>query len=548
MTATYRILIIDDEPVVREGIAETIDWNRHGFDLVGACRDGREGLREIERLQPDVVLTDICMPFVDGLELAGVITDRYPTIRTVLLTGYDEFEYAREALRLRVSDFLLKPITADELRSKLEELREELDRERDHRRERERLNEQLKASLPVYRERFLNRLVQGTIPREERERTEKLLALELQGPGFAVLLGDVDPRETDHGGVRSESEDAEDHLLRLALQNVVREVARRIEGSVFFSTPVGEAALLVSDADAERALSRALEYAEVISEQVKSSRKRTVSIGIGDPAFDITELPRAFGEARTALEHRLTLGSDQIVTVQQVRGLRRKGNAPDTLEGRSRFVQAVRRGSTAEATIAMADVRMRLQETGEEIDRCHVVLTRLLADTLDAVESIGIDYHEFPSLQDNPFVQLSGIKTLHAVERWFVHLAEEARQLLEKRRDHHSRLKAAAAVELIRERFRDPDLSLQAVCSRLAVSKSYLSPIFKAHTGMTFLEYLTDVRIQHAQSVLSSSDGKVYEVAEQAGFRDPHYFSSIFRKVTGYSPSEFRELSQQDVL
>ncbi len=111
----YRFLIIDDEPVVREGIAEIIDWKAHGFELVGTCRDGREGLRAVEELQPDVVLTDICMPFVDGLELASFIADQYPGTKTILLTGYDEFEYAQEAVKLKVHDYLLKPITAGEL-------------------------------------------------------------------------------------------------------------------------------------------------------------------------------------------------------------------------------------------------------------------------------------------------------------------------------------------------------------------------------------------------------------------------------------------------
>ena len=240
----YRFLIIDDEPVVREGIAENIDWNAHGFELVGACRDGREGLQAIEQHRPDVVLTDICMPFVDGLELAAFVAEQYPATRTILLTGYDEFEYAREAVKLRVQDFLLKPITAQELRAHLDAVRNELDTERNRKDQLERTREQVRESIPVLRERFLNRMIRSPIPREDVEKRLALLDLELPGPAFATLICDPD------------TVDAAAELTDIAVENVVADVSNEIPGTVSFTTPKDNIVVLVSGSRSRRARRR----------------------------------------------------------------------------------------------------------------------------------------------------------------------------------------------------------------------------------------------------------------------------------------------------
>ncbi len=532
----YRILIIDDEQVVREGISASIDWDALGFELVAACRDGREGLEAASRLRPDVVITDICMPFVDGLELAGAIGEQLPGTKTILLTGYDEFEYAQEAVKLKVHDFLLKPITAEELTEMLEELRKQLDGERDQRRRLERLQEQLRASLPVYRERFLNRLVSSGPQAQggDTRQTLELLELELPGPNYVAIICDLDPSLSE--------ESADEHLSGLALQNILSEVTGEGRGMVSFSTPGEEAVAIVSVEGRGEALLRALETAEKIAERAQRELHRTITVGIGESASGLRSLPRSYAEARTALEHRFVLGGNQIITIQQVRG----GTAPPSAtesEPRWRYIQAIKAGFSQEAVSALREVVSSLRWKGEDMDHCHVVMHQLLGDTISAFDAIGLEYRLVPSIGSNPFRQLTSFKTLEEIERWFVELVEGARHLLEGRRQKHSRLKAVEAEEYIRDHYMEPDLSLQKVCSALAVSKSYLSSIFKAHCGMTLVEYLTTVRMERAKMLLSSEDRKIYEVAEAVGFRDAHYFSLTFKKQTGQSPTEFRELS-----
>jgi len=529
----YRILIIDDEPVVREGIAETIDWASHGFILVGACRDGREGLEALERDRPDVVITDICMPFVDGLELASWIGETYPSIRTVLLTGYDEFEYAQEAVRLRVSDFLLKPITADELRVVLDRIRGDLDEERRRAREIDLIRAQLEESLPLLRERFLNRLIHGRAAREETEHRRALLDLPLTGNAFVVLVCDRDtPR-------------ADEELTVLAIARFIESLLS--DDAVVFSTPADSLVVIVTALSRDEARPAALSYAETISDEVSRNPGRSVSIGLGEVVSALEDVSISYGGARMALDRRPVLGAGQIITVEEARGGSGFPVAPDQSALRDRFVRAIRTGDAGEARNVLAELMSLFRAAGAPREVFSVGAQRLLADTLNALEALGLSYEEIPGLAQNPFERLAAITTLETMERWFLDLEENARTLLDTRRLEHSHRKAVEAEEYIRENYADRGLSLTAVCSALSVSKSYLSPVFKAHTGMTFVEYLTETRMERARELLAHGDLKTYEIAERVGYRDSHYFSLTFRKQTGFSPTEYRERTLREV-
>ncbi len=553
----YRILIIDDEQVVREGISRNINWGAVGFELVAACRDGREGMEKVSKLKPDVVISDICMPFVDGLELAGAIADELPRTKTILLTGYDEFEYAKEAVKLKVHDFLLKPITADELTEMLQKLRTQLDAERNRRQKIERLQEQLRAALPVYRERFLNRLVDagGHGPAAEGpaaqtaeahghalrgrgqdvQRTLELLGLDLPGPEYVTLICDIDPS-------LSEAADG-DHLSGIALQNILSELADSTQDVVSFSTSAEQAVAVISVEGAEAALPRALETAERVSESAQREIGRTISVGIGSVASGLNQLPQSYQEAQTALEHRFVLGPNQIITIHQVRGDNVLTETPVQSDPRDRYIRAIKAGMPREARTALVGVINALRQAGEDLDYCHVVMHRLLADTISSLDTIGLDYRLLSAIGRNPFERLAGSKTLDEMQRWFVEILDEAHRLREGRQADHSRVKALAAEEFIHKHYMDPDLSLRNVCRSLAVSKSYLSSVFKAYSGMTLVEYLTELRMEKAQLLLRSGDAKIYEVAEAVGYRDAHYFSLTFKKQIGQSPTEFRERS-----
>ena len=573
----YRFLIIDDEPVVREGIAEYIDWNAHGFELVGTCRDGREGLQAVEELRPDVVLTDICMPFVDGLELAGSIAEEYPGTKTILLTGYDEFEYAQEAVKLKVSDFLLKPITPDELRELLGSIRNQLDDERNRRRRLERLQEQLTESLPLLRERFLNRLIKGAARPDEIARRIELLELSLPGPWYAAVVCDpdapeaTDPRDgRDVGGAQpggappgamkpydGKTDVAQSgaaqmgggryDLDRLAVENIVGAVSAELDHAVVCSTPRDEVVVILSAPGPEAAVAQALECGDVIADRVAAELGHSIAIGTGDPVDALIAVSASYQHARLALEHRQVLGSSQVITAQQVRGNDAGSPIEIDADARARFVRALKGGDIEDTELALGDILRCFDATDRAMELCLVVMHRLLADVLNALEVLAVDYGRIPELGRNPFGELNRLRRKDEIESWFLAVARSAQAFLANRRKEHSEWKAEEAKEFIRTHYMDPGLSLRTICSALSISKSYLSTIFKTHTGMTVVEFLTNVRMEAAKELLAAESLKSYEVATRVGFRDAHYFSLTFKKQTGISPTEYRELARQSV-
>ena len=175
----YKVLLVDDEEDIRVGISRKMDWSGLGFELVGEAENGRDALELAESVQPDVVLTDIKMPFMDGLELCSILTKRLPGSKFVVFSGFDDFEYAKQAVRMNVSEYILKPINAAELSAVLQKLKEQLDTERTERQNQETLRERYEESLPVLRSLFLSRLLEGRVDLDEYFRVQA---------GYAGLL------------------------------------------------------------------------------------------------------------------------------------------------------------------------------------------------------------------------------------------------------------------------------------------------------------------------------------------------------------------------
>ena len=166
----YKLLIVDDEALVREAIQDQMDWEKLGFECIGTCEDGVEALEFIKSNPPDVVLTDIGMPFMNGIELTQELYIHYPTIKVIIFTGYDDFDFAQQALKLQAVDYILKPMTAIELEEVISKLRLELDQQNNQIQDYERLKRQLRENLPLLKERFLERL--ATSPMTEKQMRE----------------------------------------------------------------------------------------------------------------------------------------------------------------------------------------------------------------------------------------------------------------------------------------------------------------------------------------------------------------------------------------
>ena len=519
----YKLIFVDDEDIVREGIASRIRWGENGFELAGVFDDGAAALDYIRNNDVDVVLSDISMPKMDGLTLSRELAKTHPRVQILLLTGFDEFEYAQEAVRNRVKEFLLKPITAEELAGVLERTRAELDGLREAEREQERLRALLDRSLPLLKERFFYRLVSGRLSPGDIRRRLAFFGWNDRGGLFKILIASY-PDEWDE-------------LMRLALAEDAR--SRTEERDAVFSNRNEDLVILFQDPDAAALDVRVGAVAGGLFLKALSLGETPVIIGIGETTDRLEDVNRSYLGAGSAADHARLLGLSRIQSVEDIR--RKSRVSQEALISRiRRLVTALREGAGHSSVRALDAVFSLFEESYLTPSDVTGYLARLQYHLSDFIDEMNL-------AAEGGFDDLS----LAAEPRRFARLSE-AREFYRKKIlliENHVRMRRHDAVhsrvdkarDIIARRFGEKDFSLRDICAELYLSTSQFSALFKEGTGRTFVEYLTETRVDEAKRLLKTTDMRSYEVADAVGYQDPRYFSSIFKKATGFTTTEYRK-------
>ncbi|MFD0672959.1 helix-turn-helix domain-containing protein [Cohnella sp. GCM10027633] len=528
----YKVILIDDEDEVREGIKEKTPWAECGFELVGDFENGRDAWEALDALKPDAVITDICMPFMDGLELAQRIFDHYRALKVVIVTGFEDFEYAKRAIRLKVSDYLLKPLNAQEFTDFLMKMKRELDEEQANKADLSRLRSQLHQSLPLLKERFLDKLAYGQLPQDELIEGIAGYRLTFGGPSHLAMVADVDEATGDI----AKHTDAELELLRFGVYNIVQEIVEKEHGGIVFRTREHKVAALLSGDEARLRL-HSQTIASYIRESVEKYLKLTVCVGIGLPCASAGELPRSFREALSALDYRFMLGANRTLSIQDME-FGSRGDAGFDGGWEKEVVSAMRTGNPASVTSALRVGFDELRRSGSSVDQGYGAVHKLLAAIMGWLAETGLEDER--SLTDDAFAQAQAMKTLDSIQRWLEDRCGRILSDLQAKRSTVVQSQMREAELYIGSQYMNEELSLGDVCGHLYMSISYFSTLFKQHTGATFIEYLTRVRMDKAKELLVVTSHKTYEIAAHVGYGDPHYFSVIFKRHTGKTPKEYR--------
>lgn len=528
----YKIIIVDDEPIVREGIRNRIPWADHGFECVGVSENGRDALEAVNRLKPDVVMTDIYMPFMDGLELSRQIAEQYPLTKIIILTGYDDFEYAQQAVKIQVADFILKPVTSMEIREMLDKLKKEMDEERGHREHLNRLKQQLNESLPLLKERFLERLASSALNEWEIKSKMAYFKIPLHGPLFVAIATDMDELRTEEQGTDNE-------LYAFAVYNIIQEIAEKEPASAVFRFKGNKVITILSGGGEQNLYSRTQRLAEEIRTSVKMYLNFTVTVGVGTICRQLKDIRHSCRASVAALEYRLLIGSDQVVSISD---LEKRGSIPlyDGTEAENALVSAIKTGTPDKVEQSISKLIAELGNASISLEQCYVRVLRTMLAVLQALLEIGCSEKELLGKETRLLTELYSFRSLDEIERWLKDMCGKAVKGVADTRRDISRNQMLDAVEYIQRNYDDFELSVKMVCCRIFMSASYFSSLFKAHTGKTFVEYVTFIRMEKAKELLKHSNMKTYEIATKTGYQDAQYFSVLFKKYTGDTPTEYR--------
>lgn len=519
----YRVLLVDDEEDIREGISRKMDWLGLGFSLVGEAANGQDALELAESLRPDVILTDIKMPFMDGLELCRILTDRLPAARFVVFSGFDAFEYAKQAIQMNVVEYILKPINADELSDVLRRLKDQLDRERAERRNVELLRSRYMENLPILRELFYANLLDGHIePGTERERAARL-DIDLQGEEWAVGLAYI-------------GSDRRDALSTLSVQKLLEEslTADRCRLTLYNDWVAVIVSLTESFTiyDLIRVLDRVCTLAA-------SYLGLTLTVGVGAPCKELSGMARSAAEARTALEYRSMVGRGQVIYIGD---LEPDGGQVLTFEEADErtLTAAVRLGSEQEVRDAAAALAGKIREANPSAGQYNLFLMELVTHLMKMTRRSGVGVEEVFGTGFSLPIQDSALPSLEELEDWCAERYLRLRTLIRRRQTDSAGQTVETAKEYIRQHYAESDLSVEKLCAYLHLSSTYFSTLFKRETGTSFTAYVTTVRMEAAAEAIRGTEEKTYLIAQRCGYEDPNYFSYVFKRHFGVTPTKYR--------
>jgi two-component system response regulator YesN len=524
----YKVLLVDDEKIILDGIMRTVDWARAGTVLAGTARNGIEAYEHIRRDPPDIVISDIKMPGMDGLQLIAKTAESFPAVKFILLSGYGEFEYASAAMSYGVKHFLLKPSNEDIIGKALAELVAECEQSARKDQFVNQLKYGMEKVLPHVKEQFLKEFVTNkTYGEKDWDYYRHLFGLHhLDEKKIRLILFQLEGRFEF------------EHLF------AVKNIAEDILVAPLLSSTIGERILIVVE-DTERQ--------EELQERIRRIRKTFLAYYNIDLTVALSEADR-FIKARQLyrqtlefLHYRFYLGEGSLITMQDI--VHPNGTGAADAPGDPAFDSEAEtillqmkagRWEDAQETIRelfgrLSDGRYDVTTTKTYVIQLFVAMIRLCA---------GTEANEYL----NRMISLLEMNTMVSVQEFFMKAAREISEKQYQRNKKRYSAIVAKMIEIIHERMGDHNLTLQAVAEQmLYMNPDYLGKLFKKETGEKFSIYLMKARIEKAKAMMSGGDNvKIFEVAEQLGYGDsPQYFSQVFKKFVGCTPSEYLRIESR---
>ncbi len=535
MDMQYTVLLVDDDEEVREGIIRKIDWERCGFKIAGSAGNGSDALEIAENLQPDVVMTDVMMPFMDGLELGERITRMNPEVKLLVFSGADEFEYAQKALRLQAVEYILKPVDADELRATLAKIKETLDTEYEARRNLATLREHYIDSIPVIREQTMVALVEGRVDLEQLEKKSGIAQIDLDAWGYTVGLLELEPNQKNATDAMFPNHD--EVLIPVTLKQIADEILPTyVKVSTFYyGDMVGAVVNLYQEEDILKVI-KAMDH---VCKTMQKIYHVVVTGGIGTACKNALELRYARKEAQTALSYRVTFGSGQAIYLgdvepQKTSVLQFQGSDETEL------MEMIKLGSEDKICAQVESLFEKIQGqmlTNGQLEVYFIEVKIAFMRLLQYYEiEPGNMFDEMESLH-----VVDEIHSLLEAKRWLTEKSLETSRVIRETRKNSRSMITTKAKEYMLENYGDEELSVEKLSSILHVSPNYFSSLFKKEMQVSFIAYLTEIRMKKAVELLETTDDKSYMIAQKVGYADPNYFSHVFKKHFGVSPQKYRK-------
>lgn len=545
-----KIFLAEDEVVVRETIKRMIPWEELGFELVGEAADGEMALPLLLRQQPDLLITDIKMPFMDGLTLARLAKKEIPGLKVVILSGYDDFNYAKQAIGIGVEDYLLKPITKNALIERLSEIRSRYEHEKTQKEYYEKFQREMQAYEKNSSRDLFEALVGGSMDMMEVYKRAEKLGLDIVAEAYNVLIFTMNCDE-DFSGQRDEYSSWEAESLEL-LENFF---AGHSSAMLFRSNIFSYGVLLKGQRETIEENTRACvdEIRKILSRQ---DGRREWFLAVGQSVERLSQIQKSYHTASRAFSQRY-LYDENILYYDEMETMEHPGGQAETED--NAYLQKVdvnalnpailqkflSNGLQEETENFVKDYFYAIgQEPMESLVFRNYVILNVRFSVISFIKGLGCDTNEMESADTEEVLAESG-KNMESAIAYAKKMISQAIGIRDQNSGNKNRSILKTAVDFIDSHYMDEEISLNTVANVANVSSNHFSALFSQNMGQTFIEYLTTLRMNKAKELLRCTGMRSSEIAGEIGYKDAHYFSYLFKKTQGMTPSDYRKAREE---
>lgn len=524
-----KICIIDDIPTIVRGLSQRIPWKEYGIDVIAVASNGEEGLELIRELKPDIVLSDIRMPFMDGLEMMRLMSREKLDLKLIYLSGYTDFTYAQEAVKLGAFDFIVKPFTKEQVLEAVLRAKEAIERERSQRDQMRGMEQKLRESMPYLRQEYMRLAIRYGVKQDRHHQQWEFYGITMKSEDFGVMAVEIDffADRTEELRVN------EVELIRFAVQNIIEETISRYTQGIVFREKVNQFVIVVNSC---AALSLE-QLAEECRENVRLHTYQTISIGIGSEIKEATQLAMSYRQALTALAYTFLTGGNSVYCYEKEADCE-VGPLRYSYEREKELLYCLR-----SLNLPKAEEQLELiwkewldcparpapdQVKSLCIELAHAIY-RVFAEKLSGTEQKSMDQKLSEMAQSASFEEL---------RRQIKDLCRQGYEFLNTRQVSDGRALVERAISHIRSHLHQ-NLSVGDCAKVVHLSPSYFSNIFKKEMGMTLAQYITSERMERAKELVVEGL-QVQDIARSLGYEDRPYFTELFKRHTGMTPTDFR--------
>ena len=530
----YKLLLVDDEVLVREAIAENIHWNELGYELLSVCENGKEAIEYIKKNKVDVVITDICMPFIDGIDLSKYIYENHLPINVIIFSGYNEFEYAKKAIKYGVSEYLSKPVTAYELSEILGNLKKNLDKKREVEAEFDKLNKSYFKNRILIQSKIIEKLIMGNEIEEESRKEIEEYGLQMDYLEYRVAIIEIDIYSDLYNA--NEDKIKKGEMKSFVIYNISDEIIKKYNAGEVCKGDNKGLILLWTNHSREFEDKINLIFKE-IQEEVFKVLKLTITISVGEIVYSLSDLHKSYKDAEQLLLYRYLWDENQIFDREK---LKNKLNGSVNLDNViDKVILGIKLNEKKQIEEKIIEIQELLKNAYIRKNKICLYLFEIVSQACDLLRTYNLTDDFIYRKKEEVITRITESRSLREAMLILKEFCYMPCDEMYKQRDSDGNKQAMLALDYIEKHYGDFDLNLNVICSYVCVSISHFSTIFKNYTGDTFMEVLMRTRMQKAKELLENTSLKNYEISEKVGFRDPHYFSIAFKKATGKSPKEY---------